>query len=428
MRPVFVSVPLLAVLLYSHITAAIVITQNQDAITLGNTLLAPNSNLTVDSATLSASDSSQTGTFTNSSGVYGLPSLGGVVFSTGSVINYADGPNLSPEISGEFGTLASPEQNVILSPLTGVVSHFDPVQLDITFSVASATTVTFFGSFGSEEWPEYVNDGVNDGFSLRLNGVDVAGVLPTGGLPGDPLLPININNPDFKDIRGTELDGVLAPNGNPLLRFDVPVTAGVNTFQILLADAGDNDVDSTMYLSSLGELGASEFTPILPDPNNPTNTNGDFVFDLPEVQAFETIWIDPDVATGYIYSTDGEFASVTAPSLAVVNDADGYLLEFMSGGMLQQFALLAGETFDFMTFDPLSTFTITGINLGLGLDPANPAAFVTGISFTQTGQFSVTQSPIVTFVDDPTNVPEPSSLLLFSLGLGGFLYRRRKLI
>lgn len=417
-------------LLSAPITNAIIITGTQDATELANALLVPDSNITINSAVLSG-ELNQSGLFTNASGVYNLPASGGIVFSSGNVLDYQDGTSTDTGFTTNFGMSANQEQNELLSPLTGQANHFDPVQLDISFTVAegSASTITFFGTFGSEEFPDFVGTSFVDGFGMFVNGENVAGALPTGASPEDGLAPININHPDFAPLPGTELNGVLAPNGNPLLRFDVPVIEGVNTFKLLLADTSDGDLDSTIFLASFGELGASPFTPILPDPSNPTNEDGAFVFTLPDVQQDETIWFDPDVASGYTYTSNLAIATVTAPPFDAVPDPDGYILEFMFNGMLQEFAIASGATFDFVAngFNGVTTFSIQGINLDLGLDPDNPQAFVTGVSFAESGALSFTQDPITVFVPDPNDIPEPASIFLISLSLGGLMLRRRKI-
>ncbi|MCP5144061.1 MAG: choice-of-anchor L domain-containing protein [Gammaproteobacteria bacterium] len=440
-----------ALALGAPVASSLVITPETDAMALANALILPGSGVSISGAELLGGEfgyggyggdggyggyggevvefniaaivevgGTQSGLFTNASGTYGLPASGGVVFSSGFVENYGDGPNTDTGVSGGPGTDATAAQEALLQPITGQPSHHDPIQLNITFDVDSTVdSITFFAAFGSEEWPEFVGDFV-DGFGLFLNGTNVAGALPTGATAGvDPLLPINIDHPDMADIRGTELDGVLAPNGNPLLRFDIPVTPGStgNVFTMILADANDSALDTTIYLASLGALGATEFTPVLP--SNPADAEtGEFVFELPPVEEFETIWIDPVVAVGYVFEVldaGVHFASVTMPSLATVNDLDGYLLSYNGGSI----SLLAGESFDFVLNGLLdiTTFTIEGIDPALGLDPNNPGVFATGVSFDTAGQFSVSMTPITEDVGG--TVPEPGVLALLGTGLFG---------
>ena len=260
-------------------------------------------------------DGPQTGTYTNAANTYGLPGPG-IVMSTGLVRDYGTGPNTVDELTSFFGRAATQAQNDILTPLSGELSHFDPIALSISFDASGIDNITFFASFGSEEFPEFVGDGVNDAFALLAGSTNVAGALPTAGQPGDPLLPVAIDNPDMSPIAGTELDGVLAPNGIPVLRFDIPVDPGANNFTLLLADTDDGEVDTTIYLTSepfVPNDGGSEFTPLLP--SNPEAPGDGFVFELPPVTAGNIIWFDPVVAVGYTYEATGGgiFASFTAP-------------------------------------------------------------------------------------------------------------------
>ena len=379
---------------------------------------------------------SQSGLFTNEDHTYGLPGPG-VILSTGNVEDFNSGVDQNVFRSSSAGNAATAEQNTILQSITGKPSHFDPVELNITFDVDDTVDkISFFATFGSEEFPDFVNTPFTDGFGMFLNGVNVAGALPTGGKPGvDPLLPINIDHPDMAAVPGTALNGVLAPNGLPVVRFDVPVTPGStgNAFSVILADTSDSVFDTTIYLSSFGNFsatdGTSEFTPILPDESNPVDAEtGGFVFDLPPVTPSEIIWIDPDVATGYVYTATGGglFASVTAPNLVSVNDADGYEITYINGsGTTVTVALGAGDTFFFD--HAVATFELNGINTDLLLDPTNPLAFVTGLSFSTAGSFGVIQTPVTQFVGSST-VPEPSVIALFGLGIFGLgiVCRRQK--
>jgi hypothetical protein len=413
---------------------AISITPSNDAFALANTLFLNLAGLVVNSASLSTGAQSvgsslfQAGTYVNPTGVYGLPNSG-LTLSTGNVSDYGAGPNSDGQRTTAFGAAGTAEQNAVLAPITGQSAHFDVVQLDIEFFAASdATSATFFATFGSEEWPDFVGSSFVDGFGLYVNGTNVAGAQQSGGGAN---LPVNINHPDMSPIGGTELNAVLAPNGNPVLRFDVPINpAQANTFQLILADASDSQLDTTVYLSSFfsddgggggSGAGATEFDPVLPS-NPPDPVTGAFVIELPVVPAGETVWIDPPAAIGYEYVVeDGlAFATVTAPSLATVPDLDGYVIEV--GG--ETSPLAAGATLDFAAIfgQTPSIFKLLGIDEVLGLDPLDPTAFPTGVSFVgDASGATVTMTPVV------VPLPASAALYLSVLAVGaGAAWRRRR--
>lgn len=465
----------IAVLMGTTSAHAIQVTGGANGNLLSSTLFLNVPGLEINSVTTSGFGD-QFGTFTNDSGTYGLPSAG-IILSTGNVNDYSDGENFDSGNTTAFGNFdgegqanpASEAQEGLLDPITGGgFDHFDVAQLTINFTPGpDVSSVTFFGTFGSEEFPEFVGSEFVDGFGLFVNGQNVAFVndapvnidhpdflgafVDDGGdgeipdFPQDGEIPdfpqgdegpvlslaaaaVEVGDPTLALVTGTELDGVLAPNGNPVLRFDVAVNPGEeNVFDIIIADTSDHVLDSVIYLSSFLPTevdlndGGTEFTPLLPGSQDP-NT-GTFVFDLPEdLDLEEVFFIDPPVAVGYTYEvTDAEFATIVAPSGATVPDLDGYTIEI--GG--QTFNLLPGGTLDVSALGA-SEFTLLGIDEALLLDPANFLAFPLGVALqdlTQGVLPTLSQTPIVE--DVPSTVPLPAGLPLYFAAVLGFLGYKR---
>jgi len=240
---------------------AITVTATQNVTALVNALLgAGGTGIVVTHATLSGhvQDSfevpgtfeTSSGTFTNGSGTYGIGS--GVLLSTGAVERYGDGPNTLDDTSGMYITgtglaTATPAQEALLDPITSVgmetFDHFDVTELVIEFGMQPGfSNVRFNVVFGSEEYPEYAEIGYFDGFGMFLNGTNVAFVASQ---------PVNITHPDMASLPGTELDGVLAPHGNPLLVFGGPAAPSGNTLRFIIGDRDDPILDSTVYVSGL---------------------------------------------------------------------------------------------------------------------------------------------------------------------------------
>jgi hypothetical protein len=137
----------------------------------------------------------------------------------------------------------------------------------------------------------------------------------------------------------------------------------------------------------------------------------------------QQIFIDPVVAVGYEYVVNSgpNVATVLVPAALANGDAD-FLLDLGSFGI---HALTAGVEFNLLGFDPLgfSEFSILDISTAEALDPGDPLAFNTGLTFVGAGVVSLTQSPITVDTDNGQNVPEPSSGLLVLAALA-FLKRR----
>jgi hypothetical protein len=160
--------------------------------------------------------------------------------------------------------------------------------------------------------------------------------------------------------------------------------------------------------------GTTPNNPILPTPN--PGFPG-FTFPNIPVVPRQTFFFDPEVAIGYDYTVTGGplFASVLIPT-ALPNGDSNFTLELGSFG---NFPLVAGTPFNLLGVNPsgFNAFRISGIDTNEQLDPTNPTAFVTGLSFTDAGTVNLTQTPIVQNI---ATTPETTSVLsFFALGLVG---------
>ena len=119
----------------------------------------------------------------------------------------------------------------------------------MTFDVGAGVTSVFFNVvFRSDEFAEFVGSPFIDAFGIYLNGVNIA------TFAGDP---VNIDHPSMAFIRGTELDGILDPTagaGDPIMLFQGNVIGGStgNTLTFIIADSGDTQLDSTVYIEGFG--------------------------------------------------------------------------------------------------------------------------------------------------------------------------------
>lgn len=224
---------------------AIEIAVETDANALASALTS--SGVTVTSSSISGFSTSS-GTFSNVAGTYGIGS--GIVLSTGDVRDYETGLSLSSDFTTNYGVAATASQELLLDPITGgLFDHNDVTQFDLTFDVDNSIDRVFFNVvFGSEEFSEFIGTSFIDAFGIYLNGVNIATFLG---------LPVNVNHPDMVATPGTELDGILDPTnglGDAALLFSGIVTPGSigNTLTFIIADSGDSNYDSTVYISNFG--------------------------------------------------------------------------------------------------------------------------------------------------------------------------------
>ncbi|MGC4406255.1 nidogen-like domain-containing protein [Methyloversatilis sp. MC4-4] len=165
-----------------------------------------------------------------------------------------------------------------------------------------------------------------------------------------------------------------------------------------------------------GQLpGSSASNPLMPVASD-EGWNFDF-----NVVAGTPVFIDPDIAIGYDYIVNSG-PSITSVLLPTFGDGL-YDLWLWNGEawVASGDVLTGGVTFTFA--EAVTRFRILGIEEGAALDPLNPTAFVTGLTFSETGPVSMSQNPIVVTVP----VPEPETYAMFLAGLGLIAAARRRM-
>ncbi|MCB1851591.1 MAG: PEP-CTERM sorting domain-containing protein [Gammaproteobacteria bacterium] len=159
------------------------------------------------------------------------------------------------------------------------------------------------------------------------------------------------------------------------------------------------------------------------DPSNPlmpveTPEGWNFEFNVQLGQ----IWIDPLVAIGYDYIVNSGplFASVELPNIGD-NLFDLWL--WNGTDWIFETVLSAGTEYLFGGIG-IDRFRILGIESTVGLDPADPTAFNTGLTFVGPGIVNMDMNPITLSVPGAV-VPEPATLAFLCLGLAGLGAARR---
>lgn len=144
------------------------------------------------------------------------------------------------------------------------------------------------------------------------------------------------------------------------------------------------------------------------------------------VSGGEVKFYDPVVTEGYDYEIglgDPRFASFILPDIG-----DGLFDLYLYDDTISDFVFeaIVGADLEYF-FDPegVGLFRILGIETSLGLDPNDPTAFVTGLSFVEDGRFTGTMKPIVAEVA-PVPLPAGGVLLISGFGMLVLGRTRRK--
>lgn len=226
-------------------------------------------------------------------------------------------------------------------------------QLSLTFTDTQAGTFLFHYAVSSGG---FVDNFYSGSLSVQQQGIGGLGTTPLKGA-GDIAVPFAANLPVTVTMTSPQ------PN----------VETGVGA---IFPGQSISETAAAVYNFGINSLpGSSPFNPVMPMAQN---SNGGYVF-LPPTFHNSPTYIDPPIATGYDYNVTGQnFSSVVVPG-PLADGQTTFLLKF--NGYTE--TLQAGTPFNFDNFvtGGVSDFTITGIDAANGLDPNNPGAIVTGLTY-----------------------------------------------
>lgn len=365
-----------------------------------------------------------------------------------------------------------------LPPSTVTVANGRLVR-DVGFSGADVTPNRFAGSVAyqtnrTDSWTMTIKNGTDtvvtttpdiigvapmpfvQNMSMTGNGVTptINWTVPSGANPSD----INISIYDLSEIRGSSGIGgtgvanrIFSENVSAnMTNFSIPASAGllpdhlyavavrlddlrpasaVTATQSRLQSRSSSFFDFSTSTAAPGN--APVFLPTVNPTGSPTGTPI-YSFSI-DVSSGSPVFIDPLVATGYVYETglgDPNFASVVLPDVG-----DGkyelWLYDASDVAFDTNIVLFANTLFDFTTAltgfgigpEGIDKFQILGIEISAGLNPFDASVFVTGLTFVADGRFTGTMTPVTVEV---ASVPEPGTLALLGMGVFTLGWIRRR--
>lgn len=123
-----------------------------------------------------------------------------------------------------------------------------------------------------------------------------------------------------------------------------------------------------------------------------TTAGGSYTFTV-DVVPDQPIFIDPPPALGFDYAIGSGDPAITTVTLPIGVGDSQYML-IVNG---HEYALAGGQAFDFRAHGypaGVGDFRVTDIEADAGLDPANPEAFPTRLTFAASGRFSGSMTPL----------------------------------
>jgi Ca2+-binding RTX toxin-like protein len=216
------------------------------AASLANAILAGVPGLTINAGSVTYTGGDGQGSFYDGS-------IAGLGIGAGVLLTSGDGTpplsNTSTSYGDDRGGAGDADLTTVLSSVFGGgTASFDANVLSFSFTVnnPAITSISLNAIFATDEYPDFVDNFV-DIAAVFVNGVNYAYF---DNIPTRPLSLLGNNIDFFRSNAGStiplEYDGISVP-----LSIVAPVTQGVNTIKIAVADTRDSAYDSALFISSL---------------------------------------------------------------------------------------------------------------------------------------------------------------------------------
>ena len=184
------------------------------------------------------------------SGVSEMPITHGLVLSTGYVDSIANG-NYATHTGTAFGTTGADPDLMTIEP--SATHDLCAIEFDC---IPTGDSLLFNFSFGSEEYPEFVNATFNDAFGIFASGPGITGNHNVARIPSGTAVSVNNVNAGTNSAyyynnespRGQYIcfDGFTLN----LHAFTTVIPGSTYHFKIAIADAGDSFYDSGVFLEA----------------------------------------------------------------------------------------------------------------------------------------------------------------------------------